>query len=69
MADLKGVLENVEREIAEQPPAEVARFAPAKLRPATISTICADIRKACADVDAATARLRGALDDMQRFAN
>ena len=66
---LTTVLENaVERELS-QPPHEVARFAPAKLRPATISTIVADARKSIADVESHISRLRIALDDLQRFAN
>ena len=62
----KAILENTERELS-QPPPEVARFAPQKLRPATVSTICADIRKTCADLDSHTARLREALDTVARF--
>ena len=45
MADLKGVLDNVDRELNPEPAPEVARFAPQKLRGQTLQSLVQTARK------------------------
>ena len=52
MADLKGVLDNVDRELNPEPAPEVTRFAPQKLRANTLQGMLDGYKKLRDDLDA-----------------